>query len=134
MPLIVPNAMAALTGTTKNGRRSPRCLDNVGVRQYLVVEFDTGHLDEHAALLWHLAERAPMALVVFSGSKSLHGWFACRRATPQRLEQFFRYAVSFGADPATWTRCQPVRMPDGTREGTGKRQAVYYFNPEVVKS
>jgi len=45
-----------------------------------------------------------------------------------------RYAVSIGADPATWTRCQLVRMPDGLRREPGKerRQTVYYFNPEAL--
>jgi hypothetical protein len=43
------------------------------------------------------------------------------------------YAVSLGADSATWTRSQFVRMPDGMREG-GARQMVYFFNPEVLKN
>jgi hypothetical protein len=43
-----------------------------------------------------------------------------------------RYAVSLGADAATWTRSQFVRMPDGLREN-GNRQVVYFFNPEVMK-
>ena len=30
-----------------------------------------------AALLLHLAEKAPLALAVYSGGKSLHGWFYC---------------------------------------------------------
>jgi hypothetical protein len=43
-----------------------------------------------------------------------------------------RYAVSLGADTATWSRLQFVRMPDGAREN-GKRQAVYFFNPEALQ-
>lgn len=42
-----------------------------------------------------------------------------------------RYAVSLGADHATWTRSQFVRLPDGTRDN-GHRQAVYYFAPGVI--
>jgi hypothetical protein len=41
--------------------------------------------------------------------------------------KFFRYAVSLGADRATWTRCQFVRMPDGARDN-GSRQTVFYLN------
>jgi hypothetical protein len=89
-------------------------------------------VDDHAALLWHLALKAPLAMVVHSGSKSLHGWFFCAGQPEERLRQVMRYCVSLGADRATWTRSQFVRMPDGTREG-GKRQVVYYFNPEVIK-
>jgi hypothetical protein len=100
--------------------------------QVLVLEFDQGAPDEHAALLLHLAERGPLALAVHSGSKSLHGWFFCVGRSTQRLHDFMGYAVMLGADPATWTRSQFVRMPDGLRDN-GKRQTVYFFNPEVVK-
>ena len=36
-------------------------------------------------MLLHLAERAPMALVVHSGGKSLHGWFYCVGQPEDRL-------------------------------------------------
>lgn len=132
LPLIVPSPMTARTGRNKNGEVSNRCLENTGPRRFLVVEFDTGTIDEHAALLQHLAEFAPLALAVFSGSKSLHSWFHCGDVSAEKVSRFFRYAVSLGADRATWTRCQLVRMPGGTREN-GKHQVVYFFNPEVVR-
>ena len=106
-----------------------RTLNNVGPRIFLVVEFDQGSFDEHSALLVHLQEFAPLVLVVHSGGKSLHGWFHCMGQSDATIEKFFRYAVSLGADRATWTRCQFVRMPDGLREN-GNRQPVMYFNPE----
>jgi hypothetical protein len=132
LPLIVPNMMTASTGRNQNGEVSKRCLGNTGARRFLVVEFDTGTIDDHAALLRHLEAHAPLALAVFSGAKSLHGWFSCADVAEEKVFRFFRYAVSLGADRATWTRCQLVRMPDGTREN-GKRQVVYFFNPRVVK-
>src|SRR5207248_4956761 len=91
--LIVPNPMTALTGLNQSRQVSRRCLANTGARRFLVVEFDTGTLDEHAALLLHLAERAPLAIVVFSGLKSLHGWFYCAGVAEERVSRFFRYAV-----------------------------------------
>ena len=47
---------------------------------------------------------------------------------------FFRAAVQIGADPATWTRSQFVRLPDGCRDkGQGvKRQTVFYLNPQPL--
>ena len=131
-PLIVPSPMKALTGLNQKGEVSPRCLDNTGSRRFVIVEFDTGTKDEHAAILLHLAERAPLALAVFSGSKSLHGWFYCSGVAEPTVLAFFRSAVALGADRATWTRCQLVRMPDGLRD-SGNRQTVYYFRPEVVR-
>jgi hypothetical protein len=132
LPLIVPSPMTASTGRNQKGEISNRCLGNTGPRRFLVVEFDTGTIDDHAALLLHLAEHAPLAIVVFSGSKSLHGWFFCAGVAEEQVSRIFRYAVSLGADPATWTRCQLVRLPDGTRENR-RRQTVYFFNPRVLK-
>jgi hypothetical protein len=97
-----------------------------------VIEQDSGTIDEQAAVLLHLAERAPLAVAVHSGSKSIHGWFYCLGQSEEKLRSFMQYAVSLGADRATWTRSQFVRMPDGTR-ANGKRQAVYFFNPEVPR-
>jgi hypothetical protein len=130
--LIVPSPMIARTGFTQDGKESEHTLANTGGRKFLVTEFDQGTPDEHAAILLHLAERAPLALAVHSGGKSLHGWFYCHGQSEEALLRFMRYAVMLGADRATWTRSQFVRVPDGTREN-GNRQTAYFFNPEVVK-
>jgi hypothetical protein len=132
LQLIVPSPMTARSGLTQDGKQSSHALSITGQRRFLVVEFDQGDVDDHAALLWHLALKAPLALVVHSGSKSLHGWFFCAGQPEERLRQVMRHCVSLGADRATWTRSQFVRMPDGLRDN-GKRQVVYYFDPEVIK-
>jgi len=132
LQLIVPSQMSAVTGLTREGRRSKHALANTGPRRFLVVEFDTGTADDHAALLLDLAQRAPLALAVHSGGKSLHGWFYSYAQPEARLESFMRYAVSLGADPATWTPSQFVRMPGGVRDN-GRRQTVFFFNPEVFQ-
>jgi hypothetical protein len=131
LQLIVPSPMTARSGLTQDGKQSRHALSITGQRRFLVVEFDQGDVDDHAALLWHLALKAPLAMVVHSGSKSLHGWFFCAGQPEERLRQVMRYCVSLGADRATWTRSQFVRMPDGTWDN-GKRQVVFYFNPEVT--
>jgi len=132
LQLIVPSPMTARIGRTQQGKESAHALEATGSRRFLVIEFDRGGVDEHATLLVHLAARAPLAIVVHSGNKSLHGWFYCVGQAEERLERFMRYAISLGADRATWTRSQFVRMPDGTRENE-KRQTVYFFHPEVLK-
>jgi hypothetical protein len=146
--LIVPSPMTSKTGVTQKGEVSEHTLSNTGERRFLVCEFDKGGLDQHAAILRHLALYAPMVLVVFSGSKSLHGWFDVQAEEEKKVEKFFNYAASLGADPATWLRSQFVRMPDGKRNDnkvsdalelagvrgvTPKRQAVLYFNPEAIR-
>jgi len=135
LQFIVPSPMIAEEGRTKDGSKiSTRTLENTGPRRFLVIEFDQGTTDTHAAVLWHLARVAPLVLAVHSGGKSLHGWFSCAGADEETLLRFMRYAVLLGADPATWTRCQFVRMPDGRRPARKRgewpvRQQVFHFNP-----
>jgi hypothetical protein len=130
---IVPNPMTARTGHTKTGKESEHTVENTDPRRrFLVIEQDIGTVDEQAAVLLHFAERAPLALAVHSGGKSLHGWFYSAGVPEEKVSRFFAYATSLGADQALWTRSQFTRMPDGTREN-GKRQTVYFFNPEVIK-
>jgi hypothetical protein len=131
LALIVPSPMSAVTGLTKDGKESKHTLANTGARHFLICEFDTGTADEHAALLLHLGTFAPLVCAVHSGNKSLHGWFYVHGQPDAKIEKFFRYAVSLGADRATWTRSQFVRMPDGTRDNGERpptRQTVFYTN------
>jgi hypothetical protein len=152
LQFIVPNPMAAPRGLTQQHKWSAHALSNTGPRRFLIVEFDfdasnSGEearlleglategrdvKDLCAALLLHLAEKAPLTLVVHSGQKSLHGWFYCAEVPEEKVRRFFQYAVSLGADRANWTRSQFARMPDGLREN-GRRQTIYFLNPEVVK-
>jgi hypothetical protein len=152
LEFIVPNPMTANVGLTKTRKLSAHALSNTGRRRFLIVEFDfdvsnsagearllgslaTGGRDVGdlcAALLLHLAEKAPLALAVHTGGKSLHGWFYCADVPEEKVCRFFRYAVSLDADRANWNPSQFARMPDGLREN-GKRQTVFFFNPAVLK-
>ncbi|MCB1085730.1 MAG: hypothetical protein KDM63_01685 [Verrucomicrobiae bacterium] len=129
--LIVPSPMAERTGVNLEGRTSLRCLANTGARRFLVIEFDELALEEQAAIHIHLAARYPLALVVHSGGKSLHGWFFVAGRAEDELRGFMNYAVGLGADPHTWTRCQAVRTPGGLRRvgGSVRVQQVFFFNP-----
>jgi hypothetical protein len=146
--LIVPSPMCAQVGRTKRNKLSFHTEDNTGPRRFLIVEFDKGSLDQQASLLWHLATFAPLAMVVFSGSKSAHGWFFCAGQPEDKLQRFFDYAHSLGADAAMWRRFQFARLSEGRRSDgkTGDalkaagiqnvpagRQAVLYFNPKVIQ-
>ncbi len=130
---IGPSPMSRVEGVTKDGRPSRHALGNTGPRRFLIAEFDSGTLDEHAALLLHLGSYAPLVCAVHSGGKSLHGWFYVLGQLEEKVEKFFRYAVSLGADKALWTRSQFVRMPDGQRNN-GRRQTVYYINLNPLKA
>jgi hypothetical protein len=127
MQLLVPSPMTSVWGRTKKGTPSQHTLSNTGLRRFLVVEVDEASADHQAALLLHLATLAPLVMALHSGGKSLHGWFLCGNTDEQRIERFFRYAVSLGADHATWSRCQFVRVPNGVR-ADGRAQPVMFFN------
>jgi len=132
MRLIVPSPMSAKHGLTQSGKRSPHTLSNTGQRRFLVVEFDDGTLDQQAAIHYHLGTKFPLTLIVFSGSKSLHGWYYVQGSTEFHTREFFNYACSLGADRATWTKSQFVRMPNGVRDNK-KRQSVIFLNPKTIK-
>jgi hypothetical protein len=136
--LIVPSPMSALLGRKKNPKPdenplSAHTLDNTGPRHFLVTEFDRGTEDEQAALIWHLKDFAPLVLILWSGSKSYHAWWNCQGIAESTTRDFMRYAVRLGADPATWTRSQFVRLPQGWRADKGKRQEVYFFDPAKLE-
>jgi hypothetical protein len=132
LSVIVPNPMTARIGVTQEGKQSAHTLETTGARRFLVIEQDAGTIDEQSAVLLHLAQQAPLAIAVHSGKKSIHGWFFCAGQREERLRKFMRYAISLGADAATWPRSQFVRMPDGKRDN-GKPQRIFFFNPETIK-
>ncbi|MFT5470267.1 MAG: hypothetical protein ACI8UO_005394 [Verrucomicrobiales bacterium] len=134
LELIVPSPMTGPFGKRKSdGELSKHTLDNTGPRRFLVIEFDQGSLDEQAGLIWELGTRAPLIMVVFSGSKSLHAWFSCADVPETELRKFMNYAVTLGADKATWTRSQFVRMPNA-RRSNGNPQDALFFNPNLIKT
>ena len=126
---IVPNPMIS-RDIPRNGK-SRRCLTNTGPRRFLVVEQDQGILDEQAAILWHLSRFAPFTMAVNSAGKSIHGWFYVADRSEETNRAFMEYAVSLGADPATWVKCQPVRIPAGHRPNKGK-QEILFFRPAAI--
>ena len=132
--LIVPSPMTGPSGINKQGMRAHRCLENTGPRRWLVIEFDSGEADEQAQLHWHLEQCAKanawprLVLAVHSGGKSIHGWYGPIEGEDVARD-LFSYARLLGADPATWTPCQPVRLPAGTRDD-GRAQTVFYYNSQ----
>ena len=131
LSLIVPSPMSTREGITQDGRPSEHTLSNTGDRRFLVIEQDSGTLDDQAGVLLHLKRKAPLVLAVHSGKKSIHGWFYCANRDEDFLKRFMKYAVALGADRATWTRSQFVRMPDGRRDD-GSRQTIFYFHPRTT--
>ena len=127
--LVVANPMTARLGATQDGRPSPRCLGNTGARRWVVLEFDQGTIDEQAGLHWYLTAQAErlgwptLRLAVHSGGKSLHGWYGPVESE-ETAQKLMTFAARVGADPATWNKCQLVRLPGGLRPRKEKPEAV----------
>ena len=127
LQFVVPSPMSSVWGVNQSGERSMHTLDNTGPRKYLVVEFDRGEHADHAAFLHNLHRLIPITMVVYSGNKSLHGWFNVEDLPLPKQISFFREATRLGADTATWNKSLFVRMPDSRRHN-GKRQRILLFN------
>lgn len=150
---IVPNPMRT-EGAYQKDVFSPKTNANVLYRRWLCVEWDVP-TDRSVPSFWHtLAKEWPdngvttkdaqvrllahlsgfefkLGMVVDSGGKSLHSWFAVAHAAESQVEHFMRYAISIGADPAGRVPSQFFRMPHGTRDN-GNRQPVLFIDPKVL--
>jgi hypothetical protein len=153
VPFIVPNPMRT-EGVYEKDVFSPKTNTNVLYRRWLCVEWDIP-LDHSIPSFWHplvkewsnmgvttkdaqtrlLAHLATfeftLGMVVDSGGKSLHSWFAAAHANETQIERFMRYAISIGADAAGRVPSQFFRMPHGTRDN-GKRQPVLFIDPKTL--
>jgi hypothetical protein len=124
---IVPCYMTAREGITADGKASCRAKSITGDRRYIVFDFDEPPSAHHPAIVrWLMGVRAPV-LVLSSGGKSLHAWYATE--TPETDEQFWQLGIMAGADPALKANhAQVVRLPMGRRDN-GNMQRIIYFNP-----
>ena len=135
--LIVPARMTAEKGIRKEAKdpENPtdkdyqdRGLNNTGDRLYLVIESDVLDRVEQEIVLNHYSKKLPLAMVVDSAGKSLHGWFNVFDKEEDEVMKFLKGACRLGADERMKVRCQLCRLPNGLRKG--EQQTVLYFNPE----
>lgn len=129
---VVPSPMIARRALATTGKMSAHALAGTGPRRFLVVDFDDlAGLDVHAAAAWALGARLPLVMVLMTGGKGLHAWYAVRGKSEAELERFYCLGCVFGGDPRLWLRSQFARMPDGLRDN-GEEQRVIYFNGRAV--
>lgn len=105
-----------------------RIMKQVATTPYVVVEFDSLAQDKRenklrsAAILRYLGVAFDLRMVVDSGNKSLHGWFANDARMTDEAKFFIR---QLGADINTMRPSQPVRVPGGRRDN-GNIQSVLW--------
>ena len=154
---LVPSPMSKVVGTTMDGENdeSPRCRDNAGPRRYIVIEFDftkkfQDHLDAwakegisgrdvQAALICLLATTgSPQAwpfLIVDSGNKSLHAWYAIhKKFSEQNALDLLSRAIPFGADPRADEPERFFRFPGGKRKSQNNQpQPVLFYDKNKLR-
>ncbi|MEA3207877.1 MAG: hypothetical protein QOE70_934 [Chthoniobacter sp.] len=100
---------------------------SVRVRRFLVVEHDKLSLGEQGAVLRWLREAAGMKLraIVFTGSKSLHGWF---EAPPtSEMNEVQTVLCGMGYDRASFVPSQPFRLPGWKHDKTGQSVRLLFL-------
>jgi len=144
MQYVVPKPAKAPFVNFADGKTSRKCVENFPERRFLVIEFDRSKIDPggnlslgrlldlQAALHAHLAtEYASLAMLVFSGHASLHGWYPTVGVEEEKVLALLRYACRLGADHCLSAASFFTRMPWGTHEN-GRRQSVHYLNPGAL--
>jgi len=139
-PLIIPNPLSGLPGLTKGGTISMRCDATVADFRFAIAEFD-GRTESEQVAFWLAAidRGLPVAAVIHSGGKSIHGWLAVNctdqadweKSVEQRL--FPEILVPMGCDPACRNESRLSRLPGHYREDKRRIQRLLYLNPEVVQ-
>jgi len=106
-----------------------RVMMNIAERRFIVFESDIPELanewHKQAGVIKKLSSILDLKLVVWSGNKSLHAWYDCKRQAPDHVHRFENMAMRLGADRSSLRFTQLVRLPLGTRED--KIQKVLYY-------
>ena len=133
---IVPAYMTAPSGMTaeiphlgKQSHPSNRCAANTGEPLFLIYRNSTDDLDDQAAMIMRLAQRARLALIVVSAPGVLSAWFSTEGLSKARVKSFRSAAQRLGSDHAASIKCSLHSFPGGSCEKTGHRHEVIYFDP-----
>jgi hypothetical protein len=117
---------------TQEGRPSYVAKECFEAQKFVVVEFDNAPpRAQFSRILWLknlAAQHAPLVMVLKSGGKSFHAWFA--PSSSDSAEKLKIAAVKVGADPAAMRIHQPVRCPNQQRDN-GNLQEVLWLAPHA---
>lgn len=99
-------------------------------RLFLIVESDVLNLSAQATLLMHLAKSWKLRAVVYSGSKSLHGWFEPPPDWSDARREICKATLrGYQCDPSGVEAQQPCRLPGIIRPETCRWQKLCYLDP-----
>lgn len=136
LPHIIPNPLTGNQHTRADGGLSYRCDNAVRAFRFAMVEFDNLSRDDQLAF-W-AAIPLPVAALIDSGGKSIHGWIklpaSIRTAADwQRYVEndlYQRLLIPLGVDPACRNEARLSRFPGHYRADKGAFQRLLYLDPD----
>lgn len=136
-PHIIPNPLTGEVGLTKDGKASHRADSCIKSFPFAVVEFDGLPREKQIAFwLWALDKGLPVAALIDSGGKSIHGWLGVHCKDAGEWEKkiynklFPQHLVPLGADPACKNSARLSRLPGHYRTEKYNWQRLLYLNPK----
>jgi len=135
-PHIIWNPLTGLPAKKADGEDSLRCDNAVASFKYVLVEFDSISIE--IQLRFWAACKLPVAALVYSGSKSVHGVVRVKdiktlddwRHQIQQL-MYKRMLTPLGVDGACSNASRLSRLPGAWREGKNAYQRLLYLNPNA---
>jgi hypothetical protein len=135
LPHIIPNPVTGQQHPDKSGKLSFRCDNAIKDFRYAVVEFD--NLSREDQLAFWKAIPLPIAALIDSGGKSIHGWIEVGNVqTTEQWEQLIEnklykhYLIPLGVDPACRNEARLSRLPGHFRSEKGNWQKLLYLNAD----
>lgn len=139
LPHIAPNPFTGQHHSTQKGKPSYRCDAAVKKFMYAVVEFD-GLSREDQIAFWS-AIPLPVAALIDSGGKSIHGWIKVEGVKNSadwtenvEKELFTQRLVPLGVDPACKNESRLSRLPGHYRAENRRWQQLLYLNSSPTPS
>jgi hypothetical protein len=135
-PYIIPNPLTGEQGKTKTGKNSFRADSCVAKFRFAVVEFDNMSL-ENQCRFWGAVD-LPIAALIFSGGKSIHGWIRvdCKDVVEwnEQVENtlFAQFLKPMGVDASCRNEARLSRLPGVFRQDKQEWQLLVYLSPEGV--
>lgn len=139
LPHIILNPLTGREGLCKDGvKLSQRADSCVAAFRFCIVEFDTISIEKQIAFWGAMLDvDFPVAALVHSGGKSIHGWVrvSCKNYAQWQLDieagLFVERLIPLGADRMCRNPSRMSRLPGHFREDKGQWQRLLYLNPDA---
>lgn len=133
-PHIIPNPLTGQTGQTKDGKPSLRADACVQLHRYAVVEFDSLPREEQIAFF--AGVDLPLAALIDSGGKSVHGWLRVdmpdAATWDAQVRPLYRTRlVPMGVDGACANPARLSRLPGHHRREKDRWQRILFLDPSA---